>query len=405
MLPSLLAVYGTLSLAGWVLTAMGAIFLALVFSALSKVIHGSNGGPHLFIQRAFGRRAGYYAAWGYWLLTWASNTALLVAAMSYLVKITGPLSMGTVLMVQVVIWLLVVVINCYGVQSAARFELMTTVLKLIPIIGIPLFACSAMQWDRFLPLLPTSETTTLWSGLQASIFLTLWAFIGVESATVPSKDVFEPEKTIGRATILGTSLAALAYIMGSAVAIGVLGHAALAQSTAPYADLATAVFGGHWGGVVSACAVLSCIGAFNGWTMVVARIAEGAAEQGLFAEIFSRKDARQTPIAALLISSSCTLIALLFTLQDNMLAQFNAIIDIAVTIVLLIYLGCALAYFILIRPRTVGAQLIGLGAVLFSLFALYASGIKMVALALLLLALGTPFRAQSRHEQTVAMPE
>ena len=280
---------------------------------------------------------------------------------------------------------------------------MTTVLKLIPIIGIPMFACSAMQWDRFLPLLPTSETTSLWSGLQASIFLTLWAFIGVESATVPSKDVFEPEKTIGRATILGTSLAALSYIMGSAVAIGVLGHAVLAQSTAPYADLATAVFGGHWGVFVSACAVLSCIGAFNGWTMVVARIAEGAAEQGLFAEIFSRKDARQTPIAALLISSSCTLIALLFTLQDNMLAQFNAIIDIAVTIILFIYLGCSVAYFRLVQPRSLSARLVGVGAVGFSLFALYASGIQMIGMSLLLLLIGTPFRARSRYEKSPAV--
>ena len=202
MLPSLLAVYGTVSLAGWLATSAGAIFLALVFSALSKEIHGCNGGPHLFIQRAFGDGAGYYAAWGYWLLTWASNTALLVAAMSYLVKITGPLSLTALLSIQVSIWSLVVLINSYGVQSAARFELLTTVLKLIPIIGIPLFACTSMQWRQFLPLFPAAETTTMWSGLQASIFLTLWAFIGVESATVPSKDVFQPEKTIGRATIL-----------------------------------------------------------------------------------------------------------------------------------------------------------------------------------------------------------
>lgn len=405
MLPSLLAVYGTVSLAGWLATSAGAIFLALVFSALSKEIHGCNGGPHLFIQRAFGDGAGYYAAWGYWLLTWASNTALLVAAMSYLVKITGPLSMTALLSIQVSIWSLVVLINSYGVQSAARFELLTTVLKLIPIIGIPLFACTSMQWRQFLPLFPAAETTTMWSGLQASIFLTLWAFIGVESATVPSKDVFQPEKTIGRATILGTSLAALVYVLGSAVAIGVLGHAALAQSTAPYADLATSVFGGRWGVFVSACAVISCVGAFNGWTMVVARIAEGAAEQGLFAEIFAFKDQRQTPIAALLISSACTLVALLFTLQENMLSQFNAIIDIAVTIILLIYFGCAIAYFVLLKPKSTSERFVGIGAVLFSLFALYASGVKMVSLALLLLVLGTPFRAQSRHEQTMVIPQ
>ena len=136
---------------------------------------------------------------------------------------------------------------------------------------------------------------------------------------------------------------------------------------------------------------------------MVARIAEGAAEQGLFAEIFSRKDARQTPIAALLISSSCTLIALLFTLQDNMLAQFNAIIDIAVTIILFIYLGCSVAYFRLVQPRSLSARLVGVGAVGFSLFALYASGIQMIGMSLLLLLIGTPFRARSRYEKSPAV--
>lgn len=393
MLPSLLATYGTVSLLGWALTSMGAVFLALVFSGLSKKIHGCNGGPHLFIQQAFGKDIGFFAAWGYWLLTWASNTALLVAAVSYFVKITGPLSLPMILSIQVGIWALILSINCYGVQSAARFELVITILKLIPIIVIPVFAVRYIDFANFYPILPKTENLNMAGALQGSVFLSLWAFIGVESATVPSTDVADPEKTIGRATILGTSLAAIVYILGSFVAIGVLGHALLLQSSAPYSDLASVAFGGNWGVFVSVCAVISCIGALNGWTMVVARIAQGAAEQGLFPRVFARKNAEETPVASILISSFCTLIALIFTLQENMLSQFNLIIDVAVTIILVIYLFCSAAYFKLACPQRMIEKGIGVGAILFSLFALYSSGLKMVCLAFGLLLSGLPFRA------------
>jgi APA family basic amino acid/polyamine antiporter len=393
MLPALLASFGTISIFGWILTSLGAIFLALVYASLSEKIHASNGGPHTFVQAAFGHDAAFFTAWGYWILTWSSNTALLVAAMSYLVKITGPLSMIHILLLQVSTWSLITIINCKGVQAAARFELTVTVLKLIPIIVIPLVAVFYLEGANFKPWLSSSSSSS-WSALQSSVFLTLWAFIGVESATVPSKDVDNPAKTIGRATIMGTSLAALVYILGSIAAIGVLSNPVLMQSQAPYADLAGAVFGGNWGVFVSGCAVVSCVGSLNGWTMVVARIAQGAADQGLFPVIFSRKDSLGTPVAGILISSACTLLCILLTLQENMLSQFNVIVDIAITIILMIYVMCSCAYFVICQPKNGIQKMIGIGALVFSLFSLYASGVKMLLLAFLLLLTGIPFRGR-----------
>ena len=394
MLPALLASYGTISLFGWVLTSLGAIFLALVYASLSEKIHASNGGPHTFVQAAFGADAAFFTAWGYWILTWSSNTALLVAAMSYLVKITGPLASYEMLLLQTVIWVMITLINCYGVQTAARFELGITVLKLIPIIAIPLVAVFYLDVSKFSPWIENTYQGSSLGALQGSVFLTLWAFIGVESATVPSKDVINPGKTIGRATIMGTSLASIVYILGSASAIGVLGNQALMQSQAPYADLANAIFGGRWGFFVSGCAVVSCIGSLNGWTMVVARIAQGAADQGLFPSIFSKKDKISTPVSGILISSACTYVCILLTLQENMLSQFNLIVDIAVTIILIIYLACCCSYFVICKPRCFSGYCIGVGALIFSLFALYSSGVKMFLMALVLLLTGLPFRGE-----------
>ena len=137
MLPALLAAYGSPSIIGWVITSMGATFLALIFAALSERIHDCNGGPHVFIKEAFGKEAGFWAAWGYWVLTWSSNTALLVTATSYLAKIkgliaiTGPLSSMHLLSLQLALWAAVTLINLFGVKNAARFELAVTILKIL----------------------------------------------------------------------------------------------------------------------------------------------------------------------------------------------------------------------------------------------------------------------------------
>lgn len=404
MLPALLAAYGSPSIIGWVITSMGATFLALIFAALSERIHDCNGGPHVFIKEAFGKEAGFWAAWGYWVLTWSSNTALLVTATSYLAKIkgliaiTGPLSSMHLLSLQLALWAAVTLINLFGVKNAARFELAVTILKIIPIIGIPVGALYYIKWGHFVPFMPADSSMHLGKALEQSVFLTLWAFIGVESATVPSQEVDNPEKTVGRATIIGTALASVVYILGSVAAIGVLGNAMLAKSAAPYADLASQIFGGNWADVIASCAVISCVGAFNGWTLVVARIAQGAAEQGLFPEIFAKKDAKGTPIMSILIASSCTLISILFTINENMLSQFNTIVEIAVTLILLMYLASVTAYFKIIKPKTVAAISIGIGAGIFVLFGLYASGLTKIGAALLLLMTGLVFR-QNMHKR------
>lgn len=399
MLPAALAVYGSLSIIGWCITAIGATLLALCFAKLSEEVRDSHGGPHTFIQHAFGNEFGFWAAWGYWVLTWSSNTALLVTATSYLTTLTGPLSLSITLALQLAIWGAVTTINLCGVKNAARFEFVLTALKTLPIILIPIVALAVIDINNFYTWQPLASNVSVIDGLQATIFATMWAFIGVESATVPAKEVANPETTIGKATILGTLLAAFIYITGSIATIGVLGVDTLAASSAPYADLATRVFGGSWASIIAACAVVSCVGAFNGWTLVVARIAQSAAEQGLFPEIFAKTNQQQTPVYSILIASFCTLAAIVFTMQEDMLNQFNAIVDIAVTLILLIYLGCVLAYFRLVRPKSAAAWCIGIGAGAFVVFGLYASSWVKIQQALYFLVPGLLFRWQMRTTQ------
>lgn len=391
LLPAKLALYGTYSLLGWLITAVGALFLALTFAALSAQVHGVPGGPHVFVERAFGRELGFWTAWGYWLLTWSSNTVLLITAVEYLTIITGEISLTWILVIQAVIWALILAINLRGVQIAARFEMLITVLKLLPIVVIPLAALLFVHWSNFSLDLPNANMSWV-SALQQSVFLSLWAFVGVESATVPSNEVVDPQKTIAVATIGGTLIAGLVYVLGSVATIGVLGVDVISSSTAVYAALAQTVMGGQWGVIIAASVTICCVGTFHGWSLCVARIAQGAAQQGLFPAVFARTDKAATPVYSLVISSLCTLCCVVFTLQQNRLAQFNAIVDIAVTLILIIYLACSLAYFKLVKPTTWQGYAIGLGALLFAIAAICANEIATLLYALLLLCSGMVFR-------------
>jgi basic amino acid/polyamine antiporter, APA family len=390
MLPASLAIYGSVSILGWVITSIGAIFLALVFAKLSTTTNES-GGPHVFVKKAFGGEAAFWVAWGYWMLSWISNTAVIVAAVSYLSIVFGGLSLSWIFALEITIWFGITMLNLKGIQAAGWFEVVMTALKLIPLLLIPLVSIFYIKIDNFFPLAPQNIDFSI--ALKSSMFLAIWGFIGLESATVPAKEVKNPKYTIPIATVAGTLISAFVYILGTVTAVGVLGQENLSLSKGPYADLAHSIFGsGNWGHLVAIAAFLCCVGTFNGWTLIVARIAQGAADQQLFPKIFSKTNVNGTPTTSIIISSLCTFPIIIFSVQENMLAQFNFIIDIAITLILFIYAVCALAYFKIAAKYTWISIILGVGSLGFSLFAICSSGLKMIGLALSLLLLGVPFR-------------
>ncbi len=399
LLPASLAAVGTLSLVGWLLTGCGALLLAGVFAALSQTTQ-KNGGPHNYVDQAFGKEGAYWIAWGYWVLSWISNTALIVAAVSYLSPLFGGLSQPMVLLAQISILGLVTFINIMGIQFAGRFELLMTTLKLIPLVVIPLIGLFSLDLQQLLPIVP--EGVNALDGVKTAMFLTLWAFVGLETATVTTGEVKNPKRTIPLATLIGTLIALCVYVLGSVVMLGILGDG-LSTSKAPYADLAGHLFGGNWLSMIAVAAFICCLGSFNGWTMVVSRISQGAAREGLFPHFFGKTDKQGTPVLGLIISACCTLPLLFLSLQENLLGQFNAIIDISITLILIIYLVCILAYFKLkIGYSTRMALVIGVGALAFVIFSLWAAGFKMVMLSLSLLLLGFPMRFYMRKQKAHA---
>lgn len=398
LLPSTLAPYGTISLAGWMLTAVGAIILALIFAELSSKFP-QNGGPYVFAKNAFGRDVGFFVCWGYWTLSWISNSALVIGAMSYITSITGPMDKSTYLICELAILFSVTAFNLLGIKITGRGEFCLTVLKVLPLLIIPLVGLFFINVDNYFPITHSDE---VFESINAVAFLTLWAFIGLETGTVPAGQVVNPRKTIPIAVILGTSIAAVVYILGNSVMIGVLPHEQLVASKAPYADLASAIFGGSWGLFIAIAAIITCIGTLHGWVLIVGRIPLGAASEGLFPKIFSRTTKEGTPYMSMLISSALTTPFIIMSLSDNLTKQFNSIIEVSVTFILLIYAVCACAYlkvFSRSGELTVRRLIIGSLGLAFTLWALWASSFQMVMMSLSLLVLGIPMNIWMKRKR------
>jgi APA family basic amino acid/polyamine antiporter len=390
LLPTSLAIYGSISLFGWVITSIGAILLSLVFAQLSSHV-AKTGGPYLYAREAFGDTVGYFVAWGYWMLSWMSNPALAVAAVGYISMLSGGLDPITSFILELLIVAGLTSFNFMGIKITGRTELFLTCIKVLPLLLLPIIGLLYINPDHFTAVIP--EGKTFGQAVNSVAFLTLWAFVGLETGTVPAGQVINAKKTVPQATILGTIIAALVYIVGTIAVMGVVPPEQLVASNAPYADAAHIIFGGSWSIPVALAAIITCLGTLNGWILVVGRIPYGAAEDGLFPKIFQKTTKHGTPYWGVLISSSCSLPLLLMSLQSTLLQQFNFIIDVAVTLILLVYTISVLAYLrLLVRTKnyTFGKIILGISALCFTLWALWAASLTMVGLSLIIVLCGIP---------------
>jgi len=397
LLPASLASFGGISVFGWLISAVGATLLAIVFSRLSRRVPKA-GGPYAYTRRGFGDFAAFLVAWGYWISILATNAAIAVAFVSYLSIFWPALATNSVLAAAVAIgtiWALTLV-NARGVRTGGMVQLVTTVLKLVPLVVIATLGLFFFDPDNFLPLNQSGQSS--FSAITATVALTLWAFLGLESATIPAGDVRDPARTIPRATIIGTGVAALVYIFGTVAVMGVLSPAELSASTAPYADAGRAMWGGWAGQLVGLGAIISCFGALNGWILLQGQIPLAAAVDGLFPAPFARITPTGTPVAGLMISSILVTVLVMTNYTKGLVELFTFAILLATLTCLVPYVFSTMAELIILfreRERFRGervwpAAVIAVLAFLYSLWAIAGSGRDSVYWGFLLLMAGLP---------------
>ncbi|MER5933459.1 amino acid permease [Streptomyces sp. NPDC002054] len=301
LLPASVAPFGTISLVAFAVLSLGAIALALVFGRLAER-HPQTGGPYVYARAAFGDFAGFLAAYSYWITTWVSNAALAVAAVGYLVVLfpaVGAHPWSMCLAALTVQWLPALA-NLAGTRYVGAVQLVATVLKFAPLLLVAVGGLFFFDPANLGPFRATDQSAV--GAVSASAAILLFSYLGVESAAVSAGEVRDPRRNVGRATILGTLGAALVYLLGTVAVFGLVPHDRLIDSEAPFTDAVNAMTGGTWGGTLVACAaVISMVGALNGWTLLSAQTPYAAARDGLFPKAFETRR-RGVPVVGVVVT-------------------------------------------------------------------------------------------------------
>lgn len=415
LLPAALAgEAGPASILALVATGIGAMLLAGVFATLGRAFPRT-GGPYAYARRAFGDFIGFQTAWGYWIAAWAGNAAIAIAFVAYASVFWGTLSSNHLLAATVaagLIWVLTL-INILGARESGWVQVVTTVLKFVPLAAIGVIGLFYMDAGNFTPFHPAGGSD--WH-INAAATLALWAFIGLESATVPAGELKDPKRTIFRSTLIGTLVTTVIYIAAVVAIIGIVPAGQLANSSSPFADAAHIMWGGSWGNVIAVVAMISTLGALNGWILLQGRIPLAAAEDGLFPKQFARVHGkRRTPVFGLVVSS--------VLMTGLMFANYNAsLVDVFTQVILLATLTTLVPYTFsaaaelhmffsdraLFSAKTLTRDaIIAFLALAYSVWAIWGAGEEIIAKGFILLLAGIPVYLwlKWRQSQVLTVPE
>ena len=269
LLPAALAPYGAASLLGRGITLCGALLLAVTFAALARR-WPQTGGPYVYARNAFGELPCFIVAWSYWISMWCAIAAIAVAFAGSIGAVFPQLTSTPLRSAACglgALWLCAG-INLLGMREAGRMQLLTTVLKVVPLLLFGLVALWFIDTGHYVPFNPSEQS--LGGVAAATVALTLWAMIGLEAATVPADSVQDAPRTISRATVAGTAIAGVATVLACTTVLGLLPREVLAASGAPMADAAAALWGPTAGHILAVVMAISCLGALNGWTLLAA---------------------------------------------------------------------------------------------------------------------------------------
>jgi amino acid transporter len=360
----------------WIVMGVGAICLGLTFAKLARLVPAT-GGPYAYTRMAYGDFAGFLIAWGYWISIWASLPVIAIAFAGALFNLFPDLqSRATAVILTLgAIWS-VVLVNLKGVKEAGIFAEVTTYTKLVPFAAIALVGLFYVDASHFTEFNPSGKSLL---GASAALApLTMFAFLGLESATVPAGDVKDAKRTIPRSTVLGIAIATLLYVLGTVAVMGLVPREQLVNSVAPFSDAAQVLWG-------------------NGWTLLMGQVPMAAARDGLFPPIFGRLSAQGVPAVGIVISAilATALVLAQVAGPSGFSTFYNLMVSLSTMAAVIPYAFCALATGLVAAYAAGGGPvprltIIEVIAFVFAVFTLYGCGAQPVLYGFLMLVLGIP---------------
>ncbi|MFD0850568.1 amino acid permease [Sphingosinicella xenopeptidilytica] len=403
MLPASLAPFGWNAVFGWVLTIGGALCLAYVFATMAREMPHA-GGPHGFVEAAFGHLPAFLISWSYIISILVGVAALATGGVSYLTAfapdIAATAGAPAVLAVSL-LWALII-LNTRGAGAAGRFQLLTLGLKLLPLALIVGIAAVVFMGGAE-PATPYVPETISMTAINATAALTLWAMLGFESACVPQDKVDRPQTTIPRATMAGTLIVGLIYFAVCTAVIMLMPADVVANSNAPLADVIAGYWGTGAGIAVALFAAVSAIGAINGWILILGEYPLAMARKGDFPHLFRDVNARGTPVRGILIGGVLITVLVLSNYTRSMagLFTFMALLSTSATLVLY-FAGAAAAVRLMLKRRLTTTPLLAVLTSLGLIYAIWAfqgAGAEANGWALVLLIAGLPVYLLVRRQK------
>ena len=379
MLPTKLAEIGTISIVSWLVTAVGSTALAYAF-AQCGMFSKKSGGMGGYAEYSFGKAGNFMANYTYGVSLVIANTAIAISAVGYGSEFLGatlsPLSIA--LWTIFTLWL-ATVLNFGGARITGNISSFTIWGVIIPVVGISIIGWkwfdSSMYVNSWNPHnVPTFEA------IGVSISMTLWAFLGLESACANADAVENPEKNVPIAVLGGTLGAAVIYIVSTNVIAGIVPNLELANSTAPFGLAFAHMFNETIGKVIMGLMVMSCFGSLLGWQFTIAQVFKSSAEEGYFPAFFKKVTSKDAPIVGMVTITALQTLLSLMTISPSLNKQFNVLVDLAVVTNVIPYLLSMAALAVLLKAENVAPQkykttvFVAFIGSLYSIYALYAAG-------------------------------
>lgn len=385
LMPVGLAPFGWTAVAAWVVSIAGAVCLAFTMARLAQTMPQATGAVAI-TGAALGELPGVLVGWSYWVSVWSANAGIAIAATSYLgsfFPIIRATPLNGALCAVALIWLLTL-LNLGGAKAAGRFQVVTTVLKLVPLLTVIVLAAGGLVSGNA-TLLALPATAPTFGLLASAVTLTLFPLVGFEAASVAAERVRDPARNVMRATMAGTAGTGLLYILVSAAIILILPASQLIASGAPF-ELFVATF---WSSgpalAIAAFAAIAAIGALNGWVLIQGEVPLGMARAGLLPRWFGKVSARDVPVRVLVVSSALASLLVLFNSSSSLGSVFVFVATLATCSTLWLYV--ALAASALLRRVAVPSAIVGLA---FALFAFWGAEREAFLWSLALMATALP---------------
>jgi len=380
MLPTNMAKVGAISLLSWIVTALGSMAIAYGF-AQAGIFNQRPGGMAAYAEDAYGK-GGYFLTFLLYFFSLAiGNVAIAISAVGYLAGFFPGMSatpIATCISVIVLIWLTTVA-NFGGPKITGRIGSVTVWGVIIPVAGLSVIGWFWFKGDTFAQAW-NPQGMSLGQGLGSSIALTLWAFLGMESAAQNSDAVENPKRDVPLACMLGTLAAAVIYILSTTVIQGIVPNADLAKSTGSFALAYSQMFNPTVGSIIMALAVLACLGSLLGWQFTIAQTAKAASEDRLFPSFFAKVNRVGAPLMGMVVMGIVQSLMALSTISPTLSEQFSALVNLAVVTNVVPYIISLSALFVIMKNAGVGEGaykrnvIVTVIAMLYSTYAIYASG-------------------------------